>query len=310
MLFQRLFLHDAAGNDARAVGEWLRLNAMDPGVRLTVQVIADHAPLPWPLLYLGDAASTAILNWDNFLGMRHIIEQLPLQQSLLTMTNEIRSKPALAVSLNMNHSIDAAMGMPLVAGHERYWTDAAAARAGLTVTSRATKDEVVRALADEANGDRVVYFYCHATGSAKGSDDPETAEIILSQGEAATVADLRLDAPVTVKLSGNPLVVINACESAELSPLFYSGFVPYFMAKGARGVIGTECKTPAMFAVRWANAFFEQFLDGATVGATVLKLRQDFLSDHGNPLGLIYAVHCDADTRVNPALVRAQSTGH
>jgi hypothetical protein len=101
-------------------------------------------------------------------------------------------------------------------------------------------------------------------------------------------------------------VFINACESAELSPLFYNGFVPYFMSKGARGVIGTECKTPALFAVEWANAFFDRFLDGAAIGETVLRLRQDFLREHGNPLGLIYAVHCDADTRVAPALARAR----
>jgi len=63
-LFQRLFLHDAAGRDARAVGEWLRDNAMDPGIRLTVQVIADHAPLPWALLYLGDAGKTA-MSWSS-----------------------------------------------------------------------------------------------------------------------------------------------------------------------------------------------------------------------------------------------------
>jgi hypothetical protein len=308
-LFQRLFLHDAAGNDAKAVGEWLRDNAMDPGVRLTVQIIADHAPLPWALLYLGDAASTATLDWDSFLGMRHVIEQLPLQQSLRTRNNKIRSKPALAISLNMNHSIDTDVGLPLVAGHERYWTAEVAARTGLSVVSRATKDEVVQALADAANGDHVVYFYCHAVASAAGSDDPGTAQIIMGKGDAATVADLRLDAPVTVQLSGNPLIVINACESAELSPLFYNGFVPYFMAKGARGVIGTECKTPAIFATRWADAFFEQFLDGATVGATVLKLRQDFLRNHGNPLGLIYAVHCDADTSINPAIARKRATG-
>ena len=304
-LFQRLFLHDAAGADARAIGEWLRDNAMDPGVRLTVQIIADHAPLPWAMLYLGDAASKARLSWDNFLGMRHIIEQLPLQQSLRTRTNEIPSKPSLAMSLNVNRSIDTSLGMPLVSGHERHWTNAATARTGLTVVSRATKDEMVSALADAANGDRIVYFYCHATGSAAGSNDPETAEIIMGQGDATTVNDLRFDAPVTVQLPGNPLIFINACESAELSPLFYDGFVPYFMAKGARGVIGTECKTPAIFAIQWADAFFEQILDGATVGATVLSLRQRFLHDHGNPLGLIYAVHCDADTRVTPALARA-----
>jgi hypothetical protein len=40
-LFQRLFLHDAAGADAKQAGQWLRDNAMDPGVRLKVQIVAD-----------------------------------------------------------------------------------------------------------------------------------------------------------------------------------------------------------------------------------------------------------------------------
>jgi hypothetical protein len=154
-----------------------------------------------------------------------------------------------------------------------------------------------------------VYFYCHATAGGQKNNDPDAAAIIMGKDDAVTVADLNIDAPATVQLPGNPLVFINACESAELSPLFYNGFVPYFMAKGARGVIGTECKTPVLFAIEWGDAFFDRFLDGAAVGETVLKLRQDFLRDHGNPLGLIYAVHCDADTRIAPALARGKARG-
>ena len=104
-------------------------------------------------------------------------------------------------------------------------------------------------------------------------------------------------------LRGKPLVFINACESAELSPAFYDGFVPYFMAKGARGVVGTQCKTPALFAAEWAKRFFERFLDGDALGEAFLDLRREFLDAHGNPLGLLYAVHCDGDTRIEPALV-------
>jgi hypothetical protein len=304
-LFQQLFLHPAAGADARRVGDWLRENAMDPDLRLTVQIFADHAPLPWSMLYLGDASENAELDWNNFLGMRHIVEQLPLQMSLGTVDNEILSRPKLSVSVNVNTSIDPSMGITLVAGHQKYWRDTATARAGLTLLSRSTKSEVVHALADGRTGDQVVYFYCHATAGGQKNGDPDAAAIIMGKNDMATVADLNIDAPTTVQLPGNPLVFINACESAELSPLFYNGFVPYFMAKGARGVIGTECKTPVLFAIEWANAFFDRFLDGAAVGETVLNLRQEFLRDHGNPLGLIYAVHCDADTRIAPGLGRA-----
>ncbi len=303
-LFQQLFLHPAAGADAKRVGEWLRGYAMNPGLRLTIQIFADHAPLPWAMLYLGDASEGSELSWDNFLGMRHIVEQLPLQMSLGTVDNEILSTPRLAVSVNVNTSIDPSLGITLVAEHQKYWKKTATDRAGLALLSRSQKREVVSALADGHTGDQVVYFYCHAT--AGGNSGPDHAAIIMSRNDSVTVADLNIDAPTTVQLPGNPLVFINACESAELSPLFYNGFVPYFMAKGARGVIGTECKTPVLFAIEWADAFFDRFLDGAAVGETVLELRRDFLRNHGNPLGLIYAVHCDADTRISPALARAK----
>ena len=103
-------------------------------------------------------------------------------------------------------------------------------------------------------------------------------------------------------LPGNPLVFINACESGELRPEFYDGFIPYFMAKGARGVVGTECKTPAIFASEWALRFFPRFLDGEPLGDLFLELRREFHTKHGNPLGLLYNVYCDADTRIQPGL--------
>jgi hypothetical protein len=98
------------------------------------------------------------------------------------------------------------------------------------------------------------------------------------------------------------LVFINACESAELSPLFYDGFAPYFMAKGARGVIGTECKTPALFAAEWAKRFFTHFLAGKSLGQTFLDLRQEFYYKHNNIMGLLYALYCDGDTLITPGM--------
>ncbi len=109
-------------------------------------------------------------------------------------------------------------------------------------------------------------------------------------------------APWGSALSGHPLVFINACESGELTPTFYDGFVPYFLAKGARGVIGTETKTPGLFASEWAKAFFDDFFTGKPLGQVVLDQRRRFLAEHNNPLGLLYGIHCDTDTVVSPAL--------
>ena len=221
--------------------------------------------------------------------------------SLSVPDQRIVSTPVLSVGINTNRDIDAQFGVTLVADHLTYWNDLRDRRHTMTLMPRSTRASVVAALADPATADQIQYFYCHAT--SKGKDgNPDGATLQMGLQDILTLADLNLDAPAMVQLESHPLVFINACESGDLSPLFYAGFVPYFMAKGARGVIGTECRTPALFAVRFAEAFFGRLLDGRTVGDSVLGARRDFLEQHRNPLGLMYAVHCDADTRIDPAL--------
>lgn len=303
LLFQKIFFGPAAGADSKAVGEFLRKMASDRNTRLKLQIVAESTPVPWGLLYVGDASANATLDWDNFIGMRHIIEQIPLQTTLAVADCAIPSdKPELSVSVNVNTGIDAQMGSDFVAQQQAFWKAARKARKRVHVTPRTTSTEVMQALASGDTDDQILYFYCHAESAGlTEAGGPDASCLVLSDA-SLTLSDLSLDAPTSTQLRGNPLVFINACESAELSPAFYDGFVPYFMAKGARGVVGTECKTPALFAVAWAKRFFERFLDGAPLGETFLDLRREFLEDHGNPLGLLYAVHCDGDTQIQPAL--------
>ena len=303
LLFQKMFFGPAAGADSKACGEFLRRMASDRTKRLKLQIVAESTPVPWGLLYVGDASAGATMDWDNFIGMRHLIEQIPLQNTFTTSECEIPSdRPQLAVSVNVNSAIDAQMGTDLVAQQQSFWESAAAARKHMRVTQRATSAQVVQALADGATDDQILYFYCHAESTGLTDPGGPDASCLVLSDARITLGDLNLDAPTTTQLRGNPLVFINACESAEMSPAFYDGFVPYFMAKGARGVIGTECKTPALFAVEWAKRFFLRFLDGEPLAETFLTLRREFLEKHRNPLGLLYAIHCDGDTRIQPAL--------
>jgi hypothetical protein len=303
LLFQKMFFGPAAGADSKACGEFLRKMASDRTKRLKLQIVAESTPVPWGLLYVGDASAGATMDWDNFIGMRHLIEQIPLQNTFTTSECEIPSdRPQLAISVNVNSGIDAQMGINLVAQQQLFWESAAAARKHMRVIQRTTSAQVVQALADVATDDQILYFYCHAESTGLTDPGGPDASCLVLSDAPITLSDLNLDAPTTIQLRGNPLVFINACESAEMSPAFYDGFVPYFMAKGARGVIGTECKTPALFAVEWAKRFFMRFLDGEPLSETFLALRREFLEEHRNPLGLLYAIHCDGDTRIQPAL--------
>lgn len=304
-LFQQIFRGPAAGADARALGDWLREAGDGDWPSLTVQVVSTGVPIPWSLLYLGDVSSGAELSWDRFLGMRHLVEQIPYIGTPSHDTAVVTSHPRLAVSINVNTTIDTAMSSTFVADQQQWWTAASqVAGTRLAVAARTTTAEFLQALADPATSDQILYFYGHATSaSLTARGGPDASALVLSDGRL-TLEDLNLDAPDDVQLPGKPLVVLNACESADLSPLFYDGFVPYFLAKGARGVVGTEAKTPAMFATHWATEFFGRLLAGQTIGQAVLQLRREFVERHRNPLGLLYAVHCDQDTRIVPPLRR------
>ena len=304
-LFQRIFFGPAAGADVQSIGNLLKKLATKPGDSLDFQVVATRFPVPWGLLYFGDTSDAAVIDPELFLGMRHVVEQIPLQTGMLVDTTVIDSgSPSLAVSINVNADIDGGkLNLDGVARQLAYWDKCAtSAGAHLTVAPRRTRAELLAALRDGAR-DQFMYLYCHAVTNAPA--DPggiRNAAFLLTGGERVTLADLNREAPTTSPLPGNPLVFINACESAELRPEFYDGFIPYFMAKGARGVVGTECKTPAVFASEWALQFFPRFLDGRPLGDIFLELRREFHTKHGNPLGLLYNVYCDADTRIQPGL--------
>jgi hypothetical protein len=104
-LFRKLFWGPLAAGDANRVGDFLRKMASETP-KLKLQILADSAPIPWGMLYFGDAGEGAKLDWNNFLGMRHVIEMIPLQNTLVVSAPEIPSdQPTLALSVNVNRGI-------------------------------------------------------------------------------------------------------------------------------------------------------------------------------------------------------------
>jgi hypothetical protein len=299
-LYQRIFYGPAADSQANLLGD--RLREMAQKEMLKIQIFSQQFMLPWGILYMADEYDPNQVDPELFLGLKHIIEHIPLQQTMQVIDGRIDSRPSLAISLNVNTDIDQQMGVPLITNQVKYW-DKISQKGGAQVVVRKTKDEVTQALADVSTSDRILYFYCHAISkSLAEGGGPDASTLVLSGGGRLTLGDLNIEAPLKRVLPGAPLVFINACESAELSPLFYDGFVPYFMAKGARGVIGTECETPALFAAEWAQRFFDHFLAGKSLGQAFLDLRREFYHEHNNLMGLLYALYCDGDTQIAPGL--------
>lgn len=301
LLYARIFRSPYSSPALREVGRWLRELPDDIPI---LQIVSNGFPVPWALLYPADKFDESRLDWSNFVGMRHVIEQIPMRDDIAVPPPPatIESAPALTVRVLYNDGIDETMPSHPVAAQRDYWK----ACRGVDLAEGTTADDLIHTALAPGSADKVLYFYCHAVGSKKNPDD---SRLELSGGQKVTLGSLWAYAPVDEHLEGHPLVFINACESGHLSPLFYNDFVPYFLGKGARGVIGTEAKIPGLFASEWAKAFFSRFFTGEKLGDVVLSLRREFLTEHGNPLGLLYGVHCDTDTRIDPALYSNSTPG-
>ncbi len=300
-LYQALFYGPDARQDANALGD--RLRELAEKNMLKLQIVSKQFLLPWGLLYLAEDYDPEHIDPERFLGLRHIVEHIPLQQRMQVFDARIQGQPKLAVSLNVDTGIDKTTGRPLVANQLAYWNELTKASKKIDLVQRQSDQEWLKALRDPA-ADQILYFYGHAISQGlEEAGGPGGSSLSFSGQKRVTLDDMRDLAPERRPFPNSPLVFINACESSELSPLFYGGFMPYFTAKGARGMIGTECEVPAIFAAEWARRFFEIFLyEERPIGEVFLALRREFFFQHRNLLGLLYALYCDGDTTLAPRL--------
>ncbi|GAA5032123.1 hypothetical protein GCM10025738_13940 [Microbacterium fluvii] len=139
-LYQAVFAGNEAGAELRAVGDWLR-GRLAEGVS-TLQVVSTGFPVPWALMYLTDRFDPAALTWDAFVGMRHIVEQVPLVQlDTVPPPPAIASTPELTVRAVYNETIDQQMPSKPIAAQRAYWHDR-----GVALTEGTTRADLTAAL--------------------------------------------------------------------------------------------------------------------------------------------------------------------
>lgn len=298
LLFNTIFFAPAADQAAKQLGALIqRLAREEP--RLKIQIVSKEMLLPWGMLYMADEFDPNHVDPNLLLGAKHIIEHLPMEADM-NFRQTISSKPALAVGLNLNPDIDKQLKIDVVEQQEKYFSDLTQNPA-IQIIARKSGDDIFNAWTKTTTPDQIAYFYCHANSMTLAQGGATENRLEFGVGRwIYTLQDFIVRASNRTRVPNAPLVFLNACQSAQLSPLFYNGFMPYFVSKGARGMIGTECSVPANFASEFARRFFEEFFKGKTVGSVMLELRQDYLFNKRNMLGLLYALYCDADTQIAP----------
>ncbi|MCL3861246.1 CHAT domain-containing protein [Actinotalea sp. K2] len=102
-----------------------------------------------------------------------------------------------------------------------------------------------------------------------------------------------------LRLRARPLVFLNACESAGVSPERVLGLVDRFLAHGASAAVGTEVTVFVDLAARFGEAFLRRFAAGSPLAESMRAGRVEMLG-LGNPLGLAYVSYGLHDLHLAP----------
>jgi hypothetical protein len=300
ILYRKLFYGPGSGADARTMGDLLR--GLSQQNQLNIQIVAERFIFPWSLLYDRDLApDLSNVDAEGLWGFKHVIEYAPEFSSPtpINFNPQISVSDKLGLGFVSNTTIDTQMGRPIIAGQR----DFLKTLAGVSMTEYPTTKELCDLLNNPDTPAQVLYFYCHAVSNIPGEKGGVAgSKIVLSDGPI-TLDDLNFSAGTDrPPLKSAPLVFMNCCQSAELSPYLYDGLVPYLITKGARGVIGTEVDTPAIFAAEFAQEFLTRFTAGGqSLGELLLDMRREYLLNKNNLMGLLYALYSSGEIVVQRA---------
>ena len=106
-LYQGIFFGSETDPAARNMGARLRdiLTKNKDGYK--IQIFAKRFSIPWGMLYLSEKRPKQVEDVDTelFMGLKHVVEQVPLQESLQVIDSNIDISAGLKVSLNLNTDI-------------------------------------------------------------------------------------------------------------------------------------------------------------------------------------------------------------
>jgi hypothetical protein len=140
----------------------------------------------------------------------------------------------------------------------------------------------------------VIYVYCHGAGAAPGTGESESLRL------DADCAVTPFDAVPESRHSAAPVVVLNACQTGNTSPLLFTGFLDMFRKQGALGVIATSFYIPIVFGAEFGARLVEACITHKVpLGERVRRLRRDYARG-GNPVPLFYSVQCQLDPEETP----------
>lgn len=297
----------------------------------TIQIIHENPPggLPWALLYPSAVAEQSDVDYRQFWGCAYRLEILTPQFAENARAGVAQAERVRVAGGTYTFRVPTEAGVVDVTAQHRLFLDSFAPAGGRwEVELREQADQAsFTALLEHSD---IVYMFCHGH-TAKSADDsvdwvarfreqlaklPDATkaaygDLLKLEQERYQPSDpnlgdswlmwnksllpLRQIKQWNPQLQRKPLVMLNMCESAQVLPALGVGFVPFFSQIGARGVVGTECPMLAPFAAEFGQRALQRLAAGEAIGDVLVALRNEFIEQERNPLGLAYTYYGDAD---------------
>jgi hypothetical protein len=229
----------------------------------------------------------------GFWGFAHTIEQPPAMPAGRELPLAIVPGGPSEFMVGLSLDLDRALT-------DAHLQSVAATAGSASVVTCRSRDEIRQALRKDDL--EVVYFYCH--GQYESVAEGRKPALGVGHRERILPDDLfswALDAaegwaPEHWAVT-TPLVIINGCHTAEVSPETLVNFVETFVGLQAAGVIGTEIAVHQQVAGEVAVELLTALGAGLTVGQAIRRMRHRLLGK-GNVLGLAYSAYCSASLRI------------
>ena len=251
-----------------------------------IEIVSENFVLPWQLLYLESMEDS--VSCYHFLGMKFVFSNILVGEGTRrgpSISSRIYTHPEPHIGLLGNNALASVVEKEIP-----YFQKLAKAKLISLIELRTldpkSKNNGLKEFSDFwMHAFHIAHFACHADFSEAG---PNMSEIVVSNNFSITLQDL-----VTrrIRINNHPLVIMNACETNTLNPLYSSHFAAWFLDNGARGVVTTECAVSDSFAADFIQKLYDLLLVGKNVGESLLLTRQHFWENFSNPSGLLYTMY-------------------
>lgn len=260
--------------------------------QLSIQIASEDFVLPWELIY--PTSLDEPLSYQHFWGMNYIISRVIVQ--------EVRPgafvSPVIPVALRPKLGLLTYLQLPSVREKEvpffeKLNTDGKIALFKLRALDPEKKREEFKEFRGfwEESLD-LAHLACHAVYE---DEAPNLSRILLSDEFPISLKDMEV---YGISINGHPLIIMNACETGNINPLYTSYFAKALLKYGARGVVATECAVPDSFAADFAQELYGHLLAGEPLGESLLATRRHFFKKYNNPAGLLYSMYAPPSIRL------------